>query len=224
MPRHKFGFRLVHRFSRPLAEGHFGNLAEDLFGFDSRATMAFDVRFGLMSGTQLVFHRNNSKTMQLMGQRNIVKEGYSDPISLDAVVTVEGRDNFREEYSSGVGVVLSRKLGRRRGTVYIEPIWVANSNPLPDEIAGDNHTFMLGLGARVAVRRNMYLVGEFTPRVGGYDPGDHHASFGFERLIGGHTFQINFSNWFNTTLAEMARGGDDRNDWFIGFNLSRKFF
>ena len=39
-----------------------------------------------------------------------------------------------------------------------------------------------------------------------------------------YLFQINFSNGIGTTLANVARGGTARDDWYIGFNLSRKFF
>ena len=41
---------------------------------------------------------------------------------------------------------------------------------------------------------------------------------------GGHSFQINFSDGFGTTMAQMARGGFDSEDWYLGFNISRKFF
>ncbi len=37
-------------------------------------------------------------------------------------------------------------------------------------------------------------------------------------------FQLNFSNGFGTTLAQVARGASSNNDWYLGFNLSRKFF
>ena len=33
------------------------------------------------------------------------------------------------------------------------------------------------------------------------------GSFGVEMRSGGHTFQINFSNGFGTTLGQIARGG-----------------
>ena len=49
-------------------------------------------------------------------------------------------------------------------------------------------------------------------------------SFGFEQRAGGHVFQLNFSNGFGTTLAQVARGGTAKDDWYLGFNLSRKFF
>ena len=68
----------------------------------------------------------------------------------------------------------------------------------------------------------VYGVFEFTPRLTGYDPGDHQVSFGVEKRAGGHSFQLNIGNAFGTTFAEIARGGTS--DWFIGFNLSRKFY
>ncbi len=48
--------------------------------------------------------------------------------------------------------------------------------------------------------------------------------FGIEKRAGGHTFQMNFSNGIGTTFAQIARGGSGRDDWYIGFNISRKFF
>ena len=59
---------------------------------------------------------------------------------------------------------------------------------------------------------------------GGYTPGVEQVSFGIEMRSGGHTFQINVSNGFGTTLGQLARGGVSSDSWFIGFNISRKFF
>ena len=71
--------------------------------------------------------------------------------------------------------------------------------------------------------RYVYIVGEILPRVG-YDPGVNHGSFGIEKRAGGHMFQLNVSNSFATTMAPIARGGFNNDDWYLGFNLSRKFF
>ena len=144
-------------------------------------------------------------------------------MTLDALVTVEGLDNFREDYSTGVGVVISRRIARRLA-VYVEPIWVANSNLLPDNDTDENDTFQVGLATRLRLSSRVYLLGEFIPRVAGYQPGNHHGSFGVEMRYGGHLFQLNVSNGLGTTMGQLARGGSERNDWFIGFNLSRKFF
>ena len=43
-----------------------------------------------------------------------------------------------------------------------------------------------------------------------------------EKLTHGHVLQLNFSNSFNTTPGQIARGGTP-NVTYMGFNLSRKF-
>ena len=103
-----------------------------------------------------------------------------------------------------------------------------NSNALPSEVVDDNDTFMLGVGARIRVRPTVYLVGEVVPRLSGYDPKKTSGSFAIEKRAGGHAFQLIFSNTFGLTMAQIARGGepsgDGGNNWYLGFNISRKFF
>ena len=135
---------------------------------------------------------------------------------------MDGTDNFSDSYSPALGVVLSHELGSH-GAIYFEPIWVNNSNQLPSELADDNDTFLFGIGGRLRVRPTVYVVGEYIPRIG-YSPGVDHLTFGVEKRAGGHVFQINFSNNIGTTPAQIARGGFDNEDWYIGFNISRKFF
>jgi hypothetical protein len=72
--------------------------------------------------------------------------------------------------------------------------------------------------------RSMYLVGEYSPRLAGYDPGADQITFGIESRTGGHLFQINFGNGLGTTFGQLAGGGVDYDQWFLGFNISRKFF
>ena len=99
------------------------------------------------------------------------------------------------------------------------------TNTNRSDLAGtDDYTLMLGLGARVRVLPSLYALGEFAPRLAGFDPGAHHLSFAIEGRAGGHSFQLNFSNGFGTTLAQLAKSGFDYDQWFIGFNISRKFF
>jgi hypothetical protein len=83
---------------------------------------------------------------------------------------------------------------------------------------------MAGVGARLRFTRNGYLFVEGSPRVAGYDPGVTMVSFGFEQRYGGHVFQLNVSNGFATTLGQVARGGVPGDNWYLGFNLTRKFF
>ena len=220
MPVHKLAFRVTHRFTRPLGEGDFGDLASDLFGFDSGAQIGLELRYGLLPGTQIGIHRTSDRTIEIFGQHNFLNERDGAPLGLDALVTFEGGDNLRNHHQAAIGAVVSRNLVRHVA-LYAEPIWVANSSPFE---TGPANTMMLGLGGRLRIRPTTYLVAEITPRLGGYDPGVHQVSVGVEARAGGHLFQLNFSNGFATTLGQIARGGISNDDWYIGFNIARKFF
>jgi hypothetical protein len=224
LPRFKSAFRVTHRFGRPLGDGDFGDLVGDLFGLDNGAVIGLEYRFGIFRGAEVGIHRTSSdKTIEFFGQYDVRNQRSGFPIGVAAMASIEGTNNFKDSYSPALGVLLSREFGEH-GAVYVEPFWVNNSNPLPEELADDNNTFIIGLGARVRVRPSVYLVAEGAPRVGGYDPGVTHVSFGIEKRVGGHVFQLNFSNSFATTMAQIARGGFNSDDWYLGFNLSRKFF
>jgi hypothetical protein len=223
VPRHKSAFRVTHRFGRPLGAGDFGDLIGDLFGLDSGALIGLEYRFGLFRKTQVGLHRTSNKTIEFFSQRELLAQREGFPITVDALVTIDGTNNFRDSYSPALGLVLSREVGDR-AAFYLEPIWVNNSNPLPEELADDNSTVMIGLGTRLRIRPSVYVLLEAAPRVAGYDPAVTHVSFGIEKRAGGHTFQLNFSNGFGTTMGQLARGGTSNDDWYLGFNISRKFF
>jgi hypothetical protein len=221
VPKFKSAFRVTHRFTRPLGQGDFGNLAEDLFGLDSGALIGLEYRFGLMRGWQAGIYRTSDRTIEFFTQYNVWQQT-SKPVGLSVIASVDGTNNFKDSYTPTLGVVISRELGTY-GAIYVEPIWANNSNPLPSELADDNDTFMVGIGARIRVRPSVYLVGEVIPRAG-YTPGVSHGSFGIEKRLGGHTFQANFSNGIGTTMGQIARGGTGDDNWYLGFSISRKFF
>ena len=221
LPRFSSAFRVTHRFTRPLGLGDFGDLASDFFGLDSGAQIGLEYRFGLMRGLQVGIHRTSNKTIEFFGQYSVLQQK-NHGFGLDVTASIDGTNNFKDSYTPSLGLVASRELGSH-GAVYLEPIWVNNSNPLPSELVDNNDTFVIGVGARLRIRPTVYVVGEILPRVG-YDPGVNHASFGIEKRAGGHVFQLNFSNGFGTTMGQLARGGTNNDDWYMGFNISRKFF
>ena len=222
LPKYKSAFRVTHRFARPLGQGDFSDLAEDLFGLDSGAQIGLEYRFGIMRGTQIGIYRTSNRTIEFFAQYSGLQQKDNGLLGLDVIATMDGTDNFSDSYSPALGVVLSHELGSH-GALYFEPIWVNNSNQLPSELTDDNDTFLFGIGGRLRVRPTVYVVGEYIPRIG-YSPGVDHLTFGVEKRAGGHVFQINFSNNIGTTPAQIARGGFDNEDWYIGFNISRKFF
>jgi hypothetical protein len=229
LPTFKSAFRVTHRFTRPLncpdsdPSCDFGDVFADFFGIDSGAVIGLEYRFGLVKNGQVAIIRNNSRTIQFLGQYSLLRQSAGKPLDISALATIEGTNNFKDSYSPALGAIISRTIGDV-AALYVEPIWVNNTNPLPTDVVDDNDTIILGLGARVRVRPTVYIVGEFAPRVGGYEPDVNHGSIGIEKRAGGHMFQINFSNAFGTTMANIARGGGEGNDWYLGFNISRKFF
>jgi hypothetical protein len=223
VPLHRSAFRVTHRFTRPLGQGDFGDLVDDLFGLDGGALIGLEYRFGLFRGIQIGIHRTSlEKTIEFFGQYGFLRQTETRPIGVSAWVSVEGIDNFRDEYSTAIGAIFSRVAGEH-AAFYIEPLWVANTNPFATASGDSNDTFVLGLSTRLRIRPTVYLVGEWAPRLAGYDPGVHHGSFAIEKRAGGHVFQLNFSNALGTTMGQLARGGFSNEDWYMGFNISRRF-
>ena len=163
LPKGKFAFRVTHRFGRPLDDGNFGDLAADLFGFDAGGLIGLEVRYGVLRGTQVGVLRTSDRTIQFFAQQQIVGQE-KFPVGLALNLTVDGTNNFQDSYSPGIGLVVSREIGKA-GAVYFEPTWVNNTNTLPSELVDDNSAFLLGVGGRVRVSRRAYLVGEVAPRV-----------------------------------------------------------
>ena len=222
VPRHKSAFRVTHRFGRPLGSGDFGALAADLFALDTGAQIGLEYRFGLFRRTQIGVHRTSNRDTQFFVEREIISQ--SDfPVTIAAIASAEGTNNFRDSYSPALGVIISREVGDR-AALYFEPVWVNNTNPFPKEVVDDNDTVLGGLGARVRIRPTVYVFLEAAPKLSGYNEGVSHVSFGLEKRAGGHLFQLNFSNNVGTTFAQIARAGTTNDDWFLGFNISRKFF
>lgn len=224
VPRLKSAFRVTHRFTRPLNQegSDFGDLAGDLFGLDGGAQIGLEYRFGILPNGQIGMHRTSDKTIELFGEYGLTRQGSQMPFETAVFVSIEGTNNFQDEYSPAIGLILARRVGAS-AAFYFEPIFVGHSNVFEPRVNDDN-TFMIGLGARVRVRPTVYLVGEFTPRVSGYAPFDDQGSFAIEKRAGGHVFQLNFSNAFGTTMGQIARQHFAGNNWYMGFNISRKFF
>jgi hypothetical protein len=221
MPKGKFNFRLTHRFTTTLGQGDVGDLFERFFGLDGGAIIGLDLKYGLARNLNVGVYRTSDRTIQFSGQYNVMRDA-DGPLGLSVIANVDGTDNFSDEYSPGFGVVLSRELGDR-GALYFQPSYVGGSN-INDVDGEDDYTVLAGMGARLRFSRNGYLFVEGSPRVAGFAPGVGLISFGFEQRYGGHLFQLNFSNGFATTLGQVARGGTANDDWYLGFNLIRKFF
>jgi hypothetical protein len=229
LPKFGSSFRVTHRFTRPLNDD-FGDVAADFFGLDTGAQIGLEYRFGIIPNGQIGIHRTSNRTIEFFGEYSAIRQTNGHALDISALVTIEGTNNFQDSYSPAIGAIISRTF-RDVAALYVEPIYVNNTNAEPSEIVNDNSTFMVGIGARIRIRPTVYVSGEVVPRTGYKGAVSNtsqdaatHASFAIEKRAGGHLFQLNFSNAFGTTMAQIARGGPVENDWYLGFNISRKFF
>jgi hypothetical protein len=220
LPRHRSNFEMTHRFVGNLRTGSFSDQLDNLFGLDQGASIGLGYRYGVMRHVQAgIFRTNIEKTIQMFGKWDAVRQSPSRPLSLSAIVSIEGHDNFRKRRQPGLGAVFGRTVA---GTLalYASPFWVRHTAV---ENGVERDTVFVGLGARARLRRTVYLVMEIAPRVRGYRPGSHVFGVALERRVGGHVFQLNFTNTPSTTFGQIARGGFPHT-LHLGFNLTRKFF
>ena len=232
--RHRSYFRLTHRFVGDLRRGSFGQLAEDLFTIDKGAIIGLEYRFAITDTLHAGVHRSMlSKTIQTFARWDALKQGASLPLALSVTGSYEGLNNLRQQYQTSVAVTVSRTFGDTLA-LYATPAFVTGTYEV-DFIAGHDHdvgpedehanhddTGYVGLGARIRFSRTGYLVGEYSPRISGYDPNKAAWGVAIEKHTGGHTLQLNFTNAFGTTLGQLARGGSVH-DVYLGFNITRKF-
>ncbi|HXW04101.1 MAG TPA: DUF5777 family beta-barrel protein [Vicinamibacterales bacterium] len=237
--RHRSYFRLTHRFARDLRRGDFGSLVEDLFALDNGAVLGLEYRYGITGSLQAGVHRTSlSKTIQFFGRFDGWRQSERMPIAVSLLGSVEGLDNFQDDFQPALGATVARALGRHVA-LYATPMAVWNTraaeflddghdhdHDLPgageDEHSGHEHTVFVGLGARVRLRPTAFLVGEYSPRLAGHDPNRAVWGVAIEKYTRGHTLQLNFTNSFGTTFGQLARGGSDH-DVYLGFNITRKF-
>lgn len=220
LPVHGSSFQMTHRFNGNLRRGGIAENAKNLFGLDQGAAVGFEFRFGIARHVQAAVYRTAiDKVFQFYGKYDAVRQGEKIPVSLSAILSVEGADNFQERYSPALGVAISRMVADRLA-VYATPIWVHDTAAI---VNIDRDTFFVGIGGRVRVTATMYLVGEVAPRASGYRPGKAAYGFAIEKRAGGHVFQLNVNNGQGTTFGQLARGGFS-DSLYLGFNLARKFF
>ncbi len=252
LPRYKSAFRISHRFTRTLNAPSFGELASNLFGLDGGAFIGFEYRFGVMRGLQAGIYRTSDKTIQFFGQYDVARQSETLPATINIVASIEGLNNFHRgdlvdpednEYATAIGVILARTVGNR-AAFYLQPSYIFHANTystegcmehiehghdIPgcaelDTVGIESNTLLIGVSSRLRLTPTVYVVGSWTPRGTGFGPGTSMKTFGLEMRRGGHTFQLNVSNSLGTTMAQMARGAANNSDWFLGFNISRKFY
>ena len=170
-------------------------------------------------------HRTSDRTIQIFDQHSFWQERDGHPLGLDAIVTIEGTNNMHDEISSAIGLLASRKVGGLIA-LYAEPIYIFNTRPeLLTNLSSDNDTLMLGLGDGFVFGQDGVPGRRDDPAALGFSARGDTDQLRDRGSTRRPPFQFNVGNGFGTTLGQLAHnGGFDFDHWYIGFNISRKFF
>lgn len=262
VPKGSWNMNFSHRFSQPV--NPIKDSAKDLLGFDSMSVSSFGVSYGItdklyMSASRSpLCQRGLCKTIEVGLGYNWLSQSKRQPIGFSTYASVEGNDNFTEEYTYNVQAQLSARLGKRV-YLFFSPALSLNSNgqhrfnPRAEDFfpyADAANTFHLpsytasfGFGTAIRITPKHNVLFEFVPRVGFklgrvepiYDAdfnvtGFNNVSkpaigFGYQWLIGKHSFTITMSNTQTTTTSRFNSSNLllSPKNMVIGFNIYRRW-
>lgn len=174
----------THRFSqpvRPLSES-----AKELIGLDSSAVPSFGLFYGITDKLYVnayrsaICQRGLCRTIELGAGYHFLdeKEGHS-PFALSGYASIEGDDNFTQNFTYNMQVMLARSVTRYLN-LFFSPAVHFNANgqrrfdPRPTEFFPPatidlhlpKHTGSFGFGVNGRITPTVSLLFEYTPRVG----------------------------------------------------------
>ena len=189
VPKRSLNVYFNHRFSSPINQDNksFGQQFEDLFGLDSFSVSSFGFTYGITDRLYANVYRSPvcqpglCKTIEIGLGYHLLDEAGRSPIALSAYASVEGNNNFREEFTYNLQAMIGRSV-TRYVDLFFAPAVHINSNgqrrfnpkpenffppePLAAEFELGRHTGSFGFGVNAHIRPTASLLFEYTPRVG----------------------------------------------------------
>jgi len=223
-------FVIAHRF------GSVKNGLSDLFGLDE-STIRFSFFYGFSDGFNLGISRSEfRKTYEISSKYRLAQQkkvGFPFTIvgfsSLGINTNISKDDfpklDFKHRLTYFNEILISRKINKIL-SLEIAPIFIKENFVLND--SQDNSQFVLAFGGSHKLNKSLSLNFDFAHNFnkvshsGFRDP----LSLGLDIQVGGHVFQLVFSNAQPLTDANYiinATGNWAKTDIFFGFNLLRVF-
>jgi cytochrome c oxidase subunit II len=190
VPKGSLNVHFSHRFSQPInAEGSdFGDTANELFGLDSFSVSSLGFSYGFTDRLYAKVSRSPvcdrlflCKTIEVGLGYHLLDEAGKSPIALSAYTSIEGDDNFSENFNYNVQLMMARSITRHVNVFFAPAVhFKANDdnrfNPNLASFFGNptfegdldlgTHTGSFGFGVNARIRPSTSLLFEFTPRTG----------------------------------------------------------
>ena len=210
----------THRFAQPVRP--FRQSTENLLGLDSFAASSLGLSYGITDKLYINAYRSPvcqlgmCKTIEIGIGYHWLDESGRSPIALTTYASIEGNDNFTEEYTYNLQAMIGRSV-TKYADVFFSPAVHINANgqrrfdpratnffppqPFADQFSQDKHTASLGFGVSAHIRPTVSILFEYTPR------------FGFKQgrlvaIFAPGTFRV--VNFRNVTEAEIGFGIEKR--------------
>ncbi|MBI3895491.1 MAG: hypothetical protein HY313_06130 [Acidobacteria bacterium] len=229
----RFSMRFTHRFTQPVLIagkgcdgcGDLGNL----YGLDSFSFSSFGGEYGITDRLAATVYRSPlDKTIEMGGVVQLLRQQGREPLSAAVRVSVEGRNNFQDFYTTNLVFPVSRAISNV-AELFVVPMMNFNANPfaslaspLAPEGKKRRHQGAVGLGTSIRFRPRSAFVAEWMPRVTGFHEQDSRntVSFGILRSTNAHVFEFVLTNSWGTTTSRAASFGTM--NFALGFNLYRR--
>ncbi len=185
VPKGTWNLTFTHRFTQPIHP--ISSSAENLLGLDSFGIASFGVSYGITDKLYVSAYRSPlcqkglCQTIEIGFGYNFLEHKKDSPIALTAYGSVEGNENFSEEYTYNLQARISARLGKRV-YLFFSPAVHINSNGqrrfnprprdfFPPAVAADvfhlpTHGASFGFGTSVLITPTVVALFEFTPRTG----------------------------------------------------------
>jgi hypothetical protein len=186
VPKGTWNMSFSHRFSQTIRP--FGESGKKLLGFDSFSVSAFGISYGITDKLYVNAHRSPicqkglCRTIELGLGYHVTDQNKKSPVAFSVYGSVEGNENFSEEYTYNLQAMVSRHFGKRlylffspavhfnsngqnrfnpRAEDYFPPATVAVSKfKLP------KHGATFGFGASFMITPTLQAMFDFAPRTG----------------------------------------------------------
>ena len=185
VPKGTWNLVFTHRFSETIDP--IGTSVKDLLGLDSFGIASFGLSYGITDKLYVSAYRSPlcqkgiCRTVEVGLGYNWLAHDKEHPIALTTYASIEGNDNFTEEYTYNLQTMISGRVGKRV-YLFFSPAVHFNTNgqhrfnPRPKDYfpaATVANTYYLpangtsfGFGASVLITPNVVALFDFTPRAG----------------------------------------------------------
>ncbi|HEY7546280.1 MAG TPA: DUF5777 family beta-barrel protein [Blastocatellia bacterium] len=189
VPRHSLNVYFSHRFQQPVRQDDVPVEEEfrGLFGLDSNSISALGFTYGITDRLYANVQRSPliqqglDRTIEIGVGYHLLDERGRSPIALSAYASMEGNNNFSEEFTWNIQAMVARSV-TKYVNLFFSPAVHLNSNgqdrfrsPLKDLFPLDEearnfrlgrHTGSFGFGVNARIRPTASILFEYTPRVG----------------------------------------------------------